>query len=159
MWRRRHYLFVVAGNRGGIIYIDGHSPLFFSYSFLFSVKRQTEMRACLGTVTPGQKGPTRGSASERDADVREETREEVKRTIESSVGGRGGDGDDDNIQDDVDEDEALEDNGWGKEEEEEEEEDEEQYQEDHVDVTNWMDLLNRSVTPPSPVNPSDTLFG
>jgi hypothetical protein len=33
------------------------------------------------------------------------------------------------------------------------------FQEDHVDVTNWMDLLNRSVTTHSPVNPSDYLFG
>ena len=32
----------MAGNRGGIIYSGGHSPLFFSYSFLFSVKRQQD---------------------------------------------------------------------------------------------------------------------
>ncbi len=67
------------------------------------------------------------------------------------------------MEDDEDEDEALEDNGWGQEDEEEEEEEEEEqqhpFQEENVDVTNWLDLLNRSVTPPSPVNPSDTLFG
>ena len=68
----------MAGSRGGIIYIDGHSPLFFSYSFLFSVKRQTEMRVWLGTATPGQKGQTRGPVSECDVDVREEVRETVK---------------------------------------------------------------------------------
>ena len=68
-------------------------------------------------------------------------------------------------EDDEDEDEVLEeDNGWGQEEEEEEEEEEEKeqqhpFQEDHVDVTNWLNLLDRSMTPPSPVNPSDTLFG
>ena len=66
-----------------------------------------------------------------------------------------------NIQDDEDEYEVLEDNGWGQEEEEEEEEEAEQhpFQEDHVDVTNWLDLLNRRSHPPSPVNPIDTLFG
>ena len=63
------------------------------------------------------------------------------------------------MQDDEDEDEVLEDNGWGQEEDDDEEEEEEEeqqhpFQEDHVDVmidvTNWMDLLNRSVTPPLP---------
>ncbi len=54
------------------------------------------------------------------------------------------------MQDDEDEDETLEDNGWGKEEEEEEEEQQHPFQEDHVDVTNWLDLLNRIVTPPLP---------
>jgi hypothetical protein len=47
----------------------------------------------------------------------------------------------------------LEDNGWGQEEEEEEEEEEDQqhpFQEDHVDVTNCLDLLNNRVTSPSP---------
>jgi hypothetical protein len=53
------------------------------------------------------------------------------------------------MEDDHDEDEVLEDNGWGQEdEEEEEEEDQHPFQEDHVDVTNWMDLLNRRVTTP-----------
>jgi hypothetical protein len=43
-------------------------------------------------------------------------------------------------------------NGCGQEEEEEEEEEEEQhpFQEDHVDVTNWLYLLDRSMTPPLP---------
>ncbi len=46
---------------------------------------------------------------------------------------------------------GLEDNGWGQEEEEEEEEEEQRpFHEDHVDVTNWLDLLNRSVTHPLP---------
>jgi hypothetical protein len=58
------------------------------------------------------------------------------------------------MQDDHDEDEGLEDNGCGQEEEEEVEEEEEEeqhpFQEDHVDVTNWLDLLNRSITPPLP---------
>jgi hypothetical protein len=72
-----------------------------------------------------------------------------------SGGERGGDGDDDSMEDDEDEDEVLEeDNGWGQEEEEEEEEEEEQqqhpFQEDHVDVTNLLDLLNRIVTSPLP---------
>ena len=59
--------------------------------------------------------------------------------------------DDDNMQDDHDEDEVLEDNGCGQEEEEEEEEEEQHpFQEDHVDVTTWLDLLDRSITPPLP---------
>ena len=37
-----------------------------------------------------------------------------------------------------------------EEEEEEEEEDQHSFQEDHVDVTNWLDLLDRSITPPLP---------
>ncbi len=41
-----------------------------------------------------------------------------------------------------------EDNGWGQEEEEEEEE--HPFQQDHVDVTNFLHLLNRSVTLPLP---------
>ena len=48
------------------------------------------------------------------------------------------------------------------EEEEEEEQQQQTCQWDHVDsddVTNFLDLLNRSVTPPSPPSPSDTLFG
>jgi hypothetical protein len=36
------------------------------------------MRVWLGTVTPGQKGQTRGSSSARDVDVREESKEEVR---------------------------------------------------------------------------------
>ncbi len=48
----------------------------------------------------------------------------------------------------------MEDNGCGQEEEEVEEEEEEEdqhpFQEDHVDVTNWLDLHNRSITPPLP---------
>jgi hypothetical protein len=54
-------------------------------------------------------------------------------------------------KDDHDEDEVLEDNGCGQEEKEEEEEEEQHpFQEDHVDVTNWLDLLDRSMTPPLP---------
>ncbi len=73
-------------------------------------------------------------------------------------------GDDDSLEDDEDEDEVLEeDNGVGQEEEEEEEQHQHPFQQDHVDVTNFLDLLNRSVTPPrgreSPPNPSDTLYG
>ena len=67
-----------------------------------------------------------------------------------SVGGGGGDGDDDSMEDDEDEEEVLEeDNGWG-EEEEEEEESQHPFQQDLVDVTNFLHLLNRSVTPPLP---------
>ena len=66
------------GNQGGNYLQWWSLPLFFSYSFLFSVKRQTEMRAWLGTTTSGQKGQTRGPESARDADVREETRESAK---------------------------------------------------------------------------------
>ncbi len=55
-------------------------------------------------------------------------------------------------EDDEDEDEVLEeDNGRGQEEEEEEEEEEQHpFQQDHADVSNVLDLLNRSVTPPPP---------
>jgi hypothetical protein len=46
------------------------------------------------------------------------------------------------------EDELLDedDDGWGQEEEEAEEEEEHPLQQDHVDVTNLVDLHNRSVT-------------
>ena len=67
-----------------------------------------------------------------------------------SGGGGGGYDDDDSMQDDEDEDKILEeDNGSGQEEEEEEEQ-QDPLQEDHVDVTNLLHLLNRSVTPPLP---------
>ena len=63
-----------------------------------------------------------------------------------SGGGGGGDDDDDSMEDDEDEDKVLEeDNGSGLEEEEEEEQD--PLQEDHVDVTNLLHVLNRSLTP------------
>jgi hypothetical protein len=48
------------------------------------------------------------------------------------------------------------DNGWGQYEEEDQQH---VFQEDHPDVTNFLDLLNRIVTPPLPPNPIDTLFG
>jgi hypothetical protein len=67
-----------------------------------------------------------------------------------SGGGGGGDDDDDSMEDDEDEDKVLEeDNGSGQEEEEEEDQ-QDPLQEDHVDVTNLLHLLNRSVTPPLP---------
>jgi len=67
-----------------------------------------------------------------------------------SGGGGGGDDDDDSMQDDEDEDKILEeDNGSGQEEEEEEDQ-QDPLQEDHVDVTNLLHLLNRSVTLPLP---------
>jgi len=54
------------------------------------------------------------------------------------------------MQDDEDEDKILEeDNGSGQEEEEEEDQ-QDPLQEDHVDVTNLLHLLNRSVTPTLP---------
>ena len=53
------------------------------------------------------------------------------------------------MEDDEDEDKVLEeDNGSGLEEEEEEQQD--PLQEDHVDVTNLLHVINRSVTPPLP---------
>jgi hypothetical protein len=56
------------------------------------------------------------------------------------------------MEDDEDEDKVLEeDNGSGQEEEEEEEQ-QDPLQEDHVDVTNLLQLLNRSVTPPLPLD-------
>jgi len=62
------------------------------------------------------------------------------------------------MEDDEDEDKVLEeDNGSGQEEEEEDQQ--HPFQSDHVDVTNFLHLLNRSVTPPSLPTPSDTLFG
>jgi hypothetical protein len=43
------------------------------------------------------------------------------------------------MEEDQDEDEVLEeDNGWGQEEEEEEEEQQHPFQQDHVDVTNFL---------------------
>ena len=41
---------------------------------------------------------------------------------------------------------------------EEEEEQQHPFQKDHVDVTDFLDLLNRNVTPHLSPNPSDTLF-
>ena len=58
--------------------------------------------------------------------------------------------DDDSLEDDEDEDKVLEeDNGSGLEVEEEEEQ-QDPLQEDHVDVTNLLHVLNRRVTPPLP---------
>ncbi len=67
---------------------------------------------------------------------------------EGGVGGRG-DGDDDSMDDDEHDDEVLEDNR-SEPEEEEEEEQQDLSQEDHVEVTDLLHLLNRSVTPPLP---------
>jgi hypothetical protein len=65
---------------------------------------------------------------------------------------KGWDGDDDSMEDDEDEDEVLEeDNGWGQDEDEDEEEEQQHpFQQDHVDVTNVLDLLNRTVSPHPP---------
>jgi hypothetical protein len=55
------------------------------------------------------------------------------------------------MEDDEDEDKVLEeDNGSGQEEEEEEEEQQDPLQDDNVDVTNLLHLLNRNVTPHLP---------
>ena len=62
------------------------------------------------------------------------------------------------MEDDEDEDEVLEDNRSGPEDEEEEDQ-QDPFQQDHVDVTNFLYFLNRRVTPPSPPTPTDTLFG
>jgi hypothetical protein len=45
---------------------------------------------------------------------------------------------------------VLEENRSGPEEEEEEEEQQDPFQQDHVEVTDLIHLLNRSVTPPLP---------
>ncbi len=46
--------------------------------FFFSVySEKTKMRVSLGTSTAGQKGQTRGSASTRETDVRQETKDGV----------------------------------------------------------------------------------
>ncbi len=71
-------------------------------------------------------------------------------------------GDDDTMEDHEDEDEVFEEenDGWQEgEDEEDNEEEQNPIQKDNVDVTNFLHLLNRSVTPPLPTNPSDTLFG
>ncbi len=73
--------------------------------------------------------------------------------------GWGEDGDDESMHDDEDEDEVLEkDNGWGQEEEEEEEQ--------HpfrrtmlMSLICWIFSTGVWHAGPSPVNPSDTLFG
>jgi hypothetical protein len=54
------------------------------------------------------------------------------------------------MEDDEDEDKVLEEDN-GSVQEEEEEEQQHPFQEDHVDVTNLFHLLNRSVTPPLPL--------
>ncbi len=61
----------------------------------------------------------------------------------------GGNGDDDSMDDDEHDNEVLEENRSGPEEEEEEEQ-EDPFQQDHVEVTDLLHLLNRSVTPPPP---------
>ena len=60
-----------------------------------------------------------------------------------------GDGDDDCMDDDEHDNEVLEENRSGPEEEEEEEQ-QDPFQQDHVEVTDLLHLLNRSVTPPRP---------
>ena len=60
-----------------------------------------------------------------------------------------GDGDDDSMDDDEHDNEVLEENRSGPEEEEEEEQ-QDPFQQDHVEVTDLLHLLNRSVTPPLP---------
>jgi hypothetical protein len=60
-------------------------------------------------------------------------------------GGGGGDGDDDSMDDDENDTEVLEENRSGP-EEEEMEEFQDPFQEDHVEVTDFLYLLNRSVT-------------
>ena len=57
-------------------------------------------------------------------------------------------GDDDSMDDDEHDNEVLEENRSGPEEEEEEQQD--PFQQDHVEVTDLLNLLNRSVTPPLP---------
>ncbi len=69
IWRRRHYLFTVAETGRGIIY----GGVFFSFFFVSS--RKDKMRAWFGTSTAGQKGQTRGPASAREADVRQEAKD------------------------------------------------------------------------------------
>ena len=43
--------------------------------FFFVSSRKDKMRAWLGTATAGQKGQTRGPASAREADVRQEAKD------------------------------------------------------------------------------------
>ncbi len=43
--------------------------------FFPSISEKTKMRVWIGTVTTGQKGQTRGPASAREADVRQETKD------------------------------------------------------------------------------------
>jgi len=125
------------------------------------------MRVCLGTATAGQKGQTRGPASARGADVREEASESAKCFFNDlcRLNGDRPKGapskeykERERVRDllvasyvssyDVD-DEVLEDNRSGPEGEEEKEQ-QDPLQEDHVDVTNLLNLLNRSVTLPLP---------
>ena len=49
--------------------------IFFLILFLFSFPTDNKMRAWLGTATAGQKGQTRGPASAREADVRQEAKD------------------------------------------------------------------------------------
>ncbi len=46
--------------------------------FFSSLSEKTKMRAWLGTATAGQEGQTRGPASAREADVRQEAKDVVK---------------------------------------------------------------------------------
>jgi hypothetical protein len=61
------------GKKGGN-YLRWRSLPFFSPSIFCASK----MRVCLGTATSGQKGQTRGPASARDADVREEAKKSAR---------------------------------------------------------------------------------
>ncbi len=49
--------------------------LYFFSLFFFFPGKDNKMRAWLGTATAGQKGQTRGPASAREADVRQETKD------------------------------------------------------------------------------------
>ncbi len=46
-------------------------------AFFPLISEKTKMRALLGTAPAGQKGQTRGPVSEREVDVRQETKDEV----------------------------------------------------------------------------------
>ena len=52
--------------------------VFFLILFLFSFPPDNEMKTWFGTDPGGQKGQTRGPASAREADVREEAREAAR---------------------------------------------------------------------------------
>ncbi len=54
---------------------EGNYLRAFFFLFFFVSSRKDKMRVWIGTATTGQKGQTRGPASAREADVRQEAKD------------------------------------------------------------------------------------
>jgi hypothetical protein len=65
------------GHRGGN-YLKWWVTVFFPYIFLFSFRKDNEMKSWMGTTTSGQEGQTRGPVSVCEVDIRQETKESTE---------------------------------------------------------------------------------